>query len=324
VQVKVSLTEPKPISTGTVKVDLAFDALEGVNILSPADDAYGLAWPDGGSIRMVTTSALAALGTEAGYPVMTFTVKIPPNGVNGATIPVHIDPTALVVTDANGQPYATKVKDGLIKVGAATLVEDVVPGSDLVQAGQPVSIVGVGFTPTTQLNSDSAAISGLTYVSPSQMVLRFASPTLMHGLAIRQKSSKATYYSYQRTTNGTLSAYAVLRGVEPMFPGTGVTAAAVDFPAGYGTNLQILGLQNSHLTPVTVTVGRVLASGAIESLAAPLTLDPATRAVLEMRDLFAAPCLQACSVTIAATDSMHVVGAVADPALAQVQIIRPR
>src|SRR4051812_6081746 len=67
-QVKISVTEPKPISTGSMFTSFAgFDAFAGIAVMSPANDTYGVAQIRGSQIRFAVLSTTGSFGTEPDY-----------------------------------------------------------------------------------------------------------------------------------------------------------------------------------------------------------------------------------------------------------------
>ena len=323
-QIKVSLTEPKPISTGSFDFSGGYDLL-GIALNDPAQHTHGLAWPSASGLRVVTGSPIATFGmSNPDYPILTLTVRMPASAKLGSTLPVHLDASSIQLIDANGSPYQTKVDDGSITVQATSSVEDVIPGSDVVPAGGTFQILGRNL-PTDLRIKIVDTDTDLTWVSATEVGGVALAPTEMHGSEIlyRTKYGTLSYYAYQRTRDAFPSSYPALTTVEPLFPKTGSSSAAVAFPVAALDTIQALLVQNSHLEPVTVSFSRAYASGVVEQ-AAPVVLPAASRLARGLSEVFGSPCVDACTVTVTATDSIHAMGAVVDAAMTRVQILAPQ
>jgi hypothetical protein len=325
-QIKVSLTEPKPISTGLFGMSGDFGELMGVSLFDSTNSTYGLAWPAPGGLRVVTSSPLSTLGVSAvGYPILTLTVRVPATTIVGTTLPVHLNPSLLRLFDPLGDPYPTKVIDGSITVRPAAAVEDVRPGSDIVPAGGTISILGRNFTPDVRITVSDASTQRPVLISPTQFDVDVKDPVDMHSREIRLRSSteRSSYFSYQRTTVAFVSSVPVLTTLEPLFPGAGATEASVEFPAAPASTIQALLVKNAHLAPVTLSVSRTSA-GEDAEWAAPVTLPAASRFALSLSEIFGTPCLDTCVVTATATASVHTMGVVVDEAMTYVRLVGPK
>ena len=325
-QIKVSLTEPKPISTGLFALAGDFVELMGVSLFDSTNGTYGLAWPTAGGLRVVTSSPLSTLGISAvGYPILTLTVRVPARTVVGTTLPVHLDPSLLRLFNPLGDPYPTKVTDGSITVRPAAAVEDVRPGSDIVSTGGTISILGRNFTPDVRITVGDASTQKPVLVSPTQFDVDVKEPVDTHGREIRLRSSteRSSYFSYQRTTVAFVSSVPVLTTLEPLFPGAGTTEASVEFPAAPASTIQALLVKNSHLAPVTLSVSRTGAGADVE-WAVPVTLPAASRFALSLSEVFGTPCPDTCVVTATATASVRAMGVVVDEAMTYVRLVPPK
>jgi hypothetical protein len=186
VQIKLFLTEPKPISTGLFDVAAEFGELAGVGVFSPSDDAYAVAWPTAGGIRLAAISTLSAFGLgQSDYPIVTLAVHVPATAPMGAILPVRIDPAAITLLSPNGNPYAVIVRDGSITVGTMPSVEDVVPGSAEVPAGGTITILGRDMAEGTRVQVDEAVTSQVSFVDPGRIEVTVSAPIVMHGREIK-------------------------------------------------------------------------------------------------------------------------------------------
>jgi hypothetical protein len=201
-QIKVTLTEPKPIMTGLFDFS-GVGAVAGIAAFSPQNDTTGIAWPTATGLRIAAVSTLSDFGTDLlGYPLLTVTVHVPASAPIGSVIPIHLDPSSLALFDPNGVQYAATVTDGSITVGQVPAVEDVIPGSDVVPALGTIMLLGRNFNKDVSVQVDGADIDRVLLVSPSRMDVIIKSPLAMFArqIRLRTKTGNSFYYAYQRTT----------------------------------------------------------------------------------------------------------------------------
>ncbi len=321
-QIKIYLTEPKPISTGFFDVDGGFGDIAGVAVSSPDGDATALAWSDGGAVRVVAGSLSATFGTgDSDYPLMTLAVRVPASLPMGTVIPIALDPASLDLRDPRGNPYVVIAAAGSITVGRVPSVEDVVPGSAVVDAGGTVTVFGHDFVPDMRVQLAEADVLETTIVSASELRLVLASPLDMHGrrVRLRTRASRTSYFSYQRTTDAAPSAWVTLRDIDPAYSSRGARLGAVLYPAPVEGRLQALALQNALLTPVTVQLERLGTPGA-----ASIDLPAASRVVLEMSEIFGSSCDASCAVLYSATEPVQGLGFTTDLARTSVRLMPSR
>ena len=327
-QIKVDLTEPKPISTGLFKVSGNFGELAGVSIFSPLGDAYGVGIPIADGLRILATSSLASLGTgDSDYPILTLTVKVPTTAVVGTVFPISLDPGGLTLTGPGGTKYVATVKAGSLTVGDMPAVEDVIPGSDLVPAGQTVTVLGRGFTPDADLDIEDAEGAQIHLVSPQEFAVTLQSDFVMHGARFRlridenDEDIETFYFSYQKTTDAFASKYGALQSIEPVpaFPGAAVRKVSYPAVTLGGNKIQVLVVQNTHLEPVTLQILRVV-GGVLES-APDATLPAASRMVLGLDEIFGSPCVANCTVKVVASSNVQAMGMLGNLAMTTVKTI---
>jgi hypothetical protein len=71
-QVKLFITEPKPISTGIVPIDVnGVGTVAGIAVTSPERDTVGVALISGSRVSVSVVSSTATFGTDPDYPVLT-------------------------------------------------------------------------------------------------------------------------------------------------------------------------------------------------------------------------------------------------------------
>lgn len=328
-QIKIDLTEPKPISTGLFKVSGDLGELAGVSIFSPLGDAFGVAIPGPGGLRIVANSSLASLGTgNSDYPMLTLTVKVPTTAVAGTVFPISFDPGALTLTGPGGEKYVATIKPGSLTVGEMPAVEDVIPGSSEVPAGGKVTVLGRGFTPDVELDIENVVISQMQFVSPEELTLTLGTTAVMHGARFRLRLDEGDietfYFSYQKTTNAFTSKNALLQSIEPVPAFPGATLRTVTFPGATSpaTQAQVLVVKNSHLEAVTMQITRAM-SGKVES-APGLLLPAASRLVLGVDEIFGSSCATTCVVKVQASSNVQAMGILGNPSLTRLRIINAK
>lgn len=267
-QMKVFVTEPKPITTGYAGLEFdAYDDVVGIALAS--GDTAGIAVVRGGQIALSVLSPSGTFGTDLDYPVLTIAGRVAATAQVGVRIPMSIDPASLQLTDSTGAVYPAEVKDGYLLSGGELSIGDVVPGSADLSTGDVVSIFGTGFSPDSKVRLKETPLADVQYVSPTRIDVVLAAPARMHGKAIRVKNRdgfEVTYFSYQRTHRSGSTADPVLRDVVPIFAGPPSGMQAIDvFETTAG-----LALQNLDATDTLAFVefldagGSLLASGTIE------------------------------------------------------------
>ena len=220
-QMKVLITEPKPITTGRANMSFSgFSDIEGIALGS--DDSAGIAIVRGGEIAISILSPTGTFGMDPDYPALvTVAGRVPFDAPLGVRIPMTMDPAALQFTDPTGAVYPAEIKNGYLLSGGGISIGDVTPGSADLPAGATVSIFGTGFRPDTTVKLKETLLAQVLYINPGQIDVVLAEPAHMHGKAIRARNrdgSQVTYYSYQRTRPFGSSVHPVLRNVVPIFP----------------------------------------------------------------------------------------------------------
>ena len=262
-QVKVFVTEPKPISTAGGF--LSFDGLEGfdgIAINSPADDTFGVAVVNGGGLAVSIVSKSASFGTGLDYPVLTVAGRVPAFTPLGARFPMTIDPASLRLLDPLGVVYPSEIKDGYVEAARGVSIDDVLPGSADLPAGAVVTVRGTGFVPRTRIQFNGVKLAKTSFIDSTRIDVVLATPARMHGTRVRAvnpNGSKVTYYSYQRTARVDPSAMPVFRDAVPLFPHRSALSAIIDL-SGVAAGLA---LQNIEPSSATVVVRLFGADGAL-------------------------------------------------------------
>ncbi|MDQ3281621.1 MAG: hypothetical protein M3Q69_09425 [Acidobacteriota bacterium] len=237
VQIKVEVTEPKPISTGRGKIKTtAFSTVEGIVLMNKGEDTFGVAMVDGQDLTFSITSPSSRFGTQADYPILGIAGKVSSGASNGAHYTLAIDGSALAFRDPSGLVYPTELKNGQLTIGNSVTIGDVSPGSALVPAGGIVRVTGTNFTPNTRLQFSEISIREQRFINNRRIDVVLAQSARMHGVRIRARNderddkSESEYFSYERTTAaGTTSDPAFSKAV-PLFAPATYSTATVDMP----------------------------------------------------------------------------------------------
>jgi hypothetical protein len=234
VQVKVDVTEPKPISSGKGKVKVkGIVTVQGIALMNEDQDTYGVALVRGDELTFNITSPSSLFGTPNDYPILGIAGTVDRDASNGARFPLTIEASGLAFTGPAGTVYATEIQNGQLIVGNGVTIGDVSPGSSVVPAGGVVHITGTNFQPDTRLQFHEVNIAEQRFISSKQIDVVLASRTQMHGMRIRARNpdkSEATYFSYERTTPAGSSNDSVLKDVYPLFAPVEHTDAIVALP----------------------------------------------------------------------------------------------
>lgn len=293
-QMKVFLTEPKPISTGKGKIAISatFAAdVEGVSLFSTNGDAAGAAVIHGSRVQMVCIVPSTVLGSNPDLPLLTITSKVRNNAALGSSTPLSISPANLVFLDQNGVPYPEEISAGSLTIASNVSITDVNPGSISVPAGGTVVVSGLNFTPTTTVQFKEVNLSSVTYVSPTELDVTVGAPVTMQGQQVTVNNpdgTSAVYYAFQRTTLSGRSASGLLNATLPLFAGMFWTSATFSLPADSGTTFSGLAVQNLQPVSATVRVSLIAANGTTVGKRT-LSLAANSRFVRQMVELVSTP-----------------------------------
>lgn len=266
-QMKVFLTEPKPISTGRGRLLLSATAaadVESASLFSAAGDAAGAAVINGTQVRMICIVPSTILGSNPDLPLMTVTSRVRSDAAIGTTVPLWINPANLVFLDQNGAPYPEEIKPGSLTVANNVSITGVSPGSAAVPAGGVVVVQGLNFTPNTMVRIKEAAIAGVEYISPTELRVTLGTPVTMQDQEItvtNPDGTSAVYYSFQKTTPVGRTASALLRATLPIFANLFWQSAAFALPPDSGALYSGLALQNLQPVAVAVRISLVASDG---------------------------------------------------------------
>jgi IPT/TIG domain-containing protein len=312
-QVKLFITEPKPISTGFASFDLdGLGDVVGIALMSPAHDTLGVAIVRGSQLAISILSPSATYGTDPDYPVLTIAGRVPATTPNGTVFSIAMDGGSLQFTDPTGTVYPNHFKGGSVLVAPNVGIDDVVPGSADVNAGDVVTVVGRGFVPDTKVKFKEVLTSATEFVDAAHMRVTVAQPARMHGLGVQvvnPAGGQTSYFSYLRTKADATSLQATLRDAVPVFADIDATTALVDV-AGTATGLAI---QNRQ--PGAAQAIAELFDAAGRQLAATTVTVPSHRyLLLELSELFGRPYAAGQIVRVRSLVPVQVMGVAVDAA----------
>ena len=309
-QLKLEVTEPRPIFTGGG--GWSFDGYSDFLALAvggSADSAaVGVMRGAGLKLRMVAPSHDLAV---ADYPILMTALRVPASRIPGQTSVATI--TIDSFTGPGGVPIPTVGQPGTITVNGGAWIGNVEPGSARVPAGGVITITGGGFIAgQTSVTLSETPLSSVTVLDPSTIEIVPSQAVTMHGEELRVEvgnggnRQRLSYFSYQRTTPFVISGDPLFGAVEPAFQRLDWTAAMVAFPAPSAGRALGLSLQNTSGADATITLR--LVNGAAP--AAPLTfsLPDNQRVSVALAEIFGTSCTAACTVRVAASQPIQVLG----------------
>jgi hypothetical protein len=289
-QMQIFMTEPKPILKGKQGVHaqqsqaLDFEgagksasllgALRDAAIFSPDGDVSGVAVTNSSGTQFFFTSPLASYGTSTDTPVITIAYPVSTKAAAGQTVDLTLDPTDCQWVDPNGDDYTMELKSGVMTVGGALSISDVVPGDGVVPAGTVISITGTGFQSSSKVDFGEVHVASTQYVNSTLMQVTLRNSADVRGQRVRidnPDNERAEYFPYQRTKRTGKSKHPLVAAGYPMFSQTPQTVGYFQ-PTLRGTVYSGLALQNLNATKAKATLqlysqGGVLLSQRTLSLA---------------------------------------------------------
>ncbi len=256
IQLKVQLTEPRPVTTGSVSITygLARQAaslgplgdIEGVALFGPAGDVSGAAVVNGDRLSIRFASPRGTFGTGEESPIIAVLIPVRPDATPGQTAWLTLDPDASFWIAPSGEQYLQEVASGIFTVGGSVSISNVDPGGRFVSEGSTLRVSGIGFQPRARVEIDDVEVASTRYISPTQLQVVLGSSTQMHGKRVRVTNydrSSATYYSFLRATPEGHSALPLLAATLPIFS-TRTFTRALFFPVVDRQLFMGLGFQN--------------------------------------------------------------------------------
>jgi hypothetical protein len=321
-QLNVTLTEPKPIATGSALLSVntaVLGPVMGVAVYGPGgaqSDAAGTAVVAGNTVTVRTVSPSSAFGTSIADPIVSVTMRVRPDTLPGAESKLLLDPAGSSWTDPNGVTYAQQVKTGTFQVAGSVFIEDVFPGMGLLPAGSTVVVRGMGFQPGALVEIDGVSVSAAALVSGSEIDATIGVSADMYGRRVTVKNpdlSRASYHAYLRAAWLGQSARPLLARTDPIFSPQTFTGAFFTPSAAAGQFFG-LALQNPAANSANVTVElRSATSGTLASAA--VTLPARTRIAREVSELFAGQTIPAGgSLVVRSSSPVQMLGLLGDDA----------
>jgi hypothetical protein len=258
-QVKLFLTEPKPIIKGSNRFlmsDSYIAGIRGAYLSDPTGTTSGVAVLDPSGIRASFTSPQGQLGKgDSDYPLLTLALQLRDDLRIGQQTPLSLDLGSSFFTDPQGHEYPEEFKAGRLTIGGKLSISDVVPGGGLVQAGQKVSIFGTGFDQTAEPQINEVGLKSYKVVDSSRIDVIVKDSAILDSKRVRVKTNTAetTYFTYLRTTRVGQSSRKLLQASEPIFAGKTFRTGSLTVKRN-GFQFTGLALQNQSNTAVTVTL----------------------------------------------------------------------
>lgn len=268
-QLKVQITEPKPISKGGQKSRFQAQFLgpvQGIALFSPAGDAAGTAVLSKGAAQFSLSSPAFSMGTNIDYPILTIAIPVKPTAMPGKTAALTLDPSLSRWVDPTGADYPVLTTDGLLTVGGTISISNIIPGGGIVTAGTKISILGLGFQPDSKVQVNEAILASQTYVGPNEIDVTLTADVDMTARRIRVKNpatnEQATYYSYQRTSDMGKSKHALVAATVPLFA-QNTWSLAYFKPVLNGSQFSGIALENPTALPVKVSLRLYASNGSL-------------------------------------------------------------
>jgi hypothetical protein len=332
IQLSVTLTEPKPIVTGSTL--LTFDPA----LLAPAmgfalhtpsgalSDAAGAAVVRGNQLSVKCTSPSGELGTGIDPPpIITVTIGVRPDAPVGAQGILSLYPAASLWVDPNGVPYPQQVRNGIFQVGGNHSISDVSPAMGSLPAGSTVIIRGMGFQPGAIVEVDGVPVTSTVVVNSTEVDVVIGAAADLYGRRVRVQNpdlSRAWYYAYLRPAWLGQSTNTLVAATMPIFSPRTLSSASFTNAAGPG-QFQALALQNPGAGPADVAVELQSSAGVVVASRA-VTLPPSTAMAREVSELFAGATVPANGfLVVRSTPSVQMLGLVGDDAAGSVQPLNP-
>ncbi len=268
-QLKVQVTEPKPISKGgqrSLFQSKLLGPVQGIALFSPAGDASGTAVLSKGAAHFSLSSPLFSMGDNIDYPVVTIAMPVKTTALVGQTADLILDPSLSEWVNPTGQDYPVLLTNGILTVGGTLSVANIVPGGGVVPAGTKITILGMGFQPDAVVQVNEAILATQTYVNANEIDVTLSADANMTSRRIRvinkSTNERATYYSYQRTIAMGKSKHPLVASTVPLFAQTTWTLAYFR-PVLNVSQFTGLALENPTTRPVKVVMQLFAVNGTL-------------------------------------------------------------
>ena len=254
VQVRFTLTEPRPISSTGGHVSLSNFSANGISLWSANGEACGAGVIKDGILYFSAIDPSGVLGTGADYPYLTLSLTVPQGLATGTKIPVSWDPGAWLTSPTG--PLDLIVKPGTVTIGGSVYIDGVYPGGGMYPAGTLVRVLGAGFQPNTRIQTP-VKYSSLS-VSPGEIDLYLKEQTTLDSQMFQLTNpdgSTATYFAYLKGSLTQQPSTELLQNAELAFPLATHAIASIGIAEALSpVQWQGLALQNPNPGPVVVTL----------------------------------------------------------------------
>jgi hypothetical protein len=313
-QMKVFVTEPKPISTGGGSLTFdSYDSIFGVSLASHSADSYGFAIVNGNNIKLSVISPSATLASTIDYPILTVVGRVAPTAALGTKFPMTLDPLSIQFYDTTGALYPIDVKQGFLVAGTSVSIGDVSPGSAVLPAGATVKITGTNFAPGTKFKFAEAGIAQQIFHDSTWIDVVLSAPANMHGMMIKASNPDGTadvYFSYQRTfPMPVLSADPVMQHAMPLVPPKSVLSATIALPVPAADTTYGVALQNL-IADTTASVMLVNADGTTATTSVDVGVNKFV--VREFSELFGTAPAPGATIVVSSPSPIEVLGIAAN------------
>ena len=268
-QLKVEITEPKPILKGGQKTQYQANFLgpvQGIALFSPSGDASGTAVLAKGVAQFSLSSPLLSMGTAIDYPILTIAMPVKATAIAGKMAPLTLDPSLSEWVDPAGQNYPALLTNGILTVGGTLSITNIVPGGGVVPAGTKIAILGVGFQPDSKVQVSEATLATSTYVSSTEIAVTLTADTNMTSKRVRvtnpSTNERVEYFSYQRTRAMGKSKHALVAATVPLFS-QARWAVAYFKPVLAGSLFSGLAMQNETSSDAKVRLQLIAGNGTV-------------------------------------------------------------
>jgi hypothetical protein len=327
-QMQVFMTEPKPILKGRQGVGSSavrsqavvnavaspLGAVRDAAIFSSAGDVSGVAVTASGSTQFFFSSPLGTFGMSTDTPVLTLAYPVRPTATVGQSANLTLDPNDSLWLDPKGKQYVLELKSGVMTVGGALSISDVVPGAGQFPAGTIISISGTGFRSDSKVDFGEAKVATTQFVSPELIQVTLRDPAEIRGQRIRidnPNNEQAVYFPYQRTKRTGKSTHALVAAGYPLFSQTALTVGYFR-PTLEGTVFTGLALQNLNPASARATLKLYSGTGTLLSTKS-LTLASNTYVARDLAELFpnTSP-VDGTRLTVTSTQAIEMLGLLGD------------
>ena len=325
VQMKMMVTEPTPIATGSVLFTFdagTFSGVSGISLFNLNGDVNGAAVLLGNQLHLRYTTTTGTTGTD--YPIMSFALPVRADVAVGQKTQFALDPASIWLLDLFGPATLNPIPPATVTVGGSISITDITPGGGFMSAGSVLVIHGMGFQPNTQVQASAVKLSSINIVSPSEIDLTIAEGVQITGKkfqVVNPDGSQDSYFSYMRGVALGSSAQPLLAATMPVFSSQMYSQATfASIPCGAG-QFNGLAMQNQNQSDVIITLASFSTSGMLIDQTT-LDLPPGmkiTRDVLEWLPNSA----HAASVNVNSSAPIQVFGLWGDTASSIVLPFRP-